>query len=487
MSGVAAYVRCAPALSDRVLALTLGTAWVVAFLAVVSPALGGTAAVRTDRVGRDAGRDLLVYRAGSGERNRLTQRASDGALILRDPAGIDPGKGCRRTEPPSLDTVRCRYKISFDEELEEASLIVFLGDRDDRVLLDRGAPGAMLDGGPGRDVLRSSGANNVLRGGPGDDRLIGRGAYDLFDEGPVANGHDELRAEGETSVVSYRRRSQPLRLSVRGRAIGGASGERDRISADRFGSFVTLEGGRGNDRLQAGRHSIKLIGGPGRDVLVGGPGSDSLYADSEARNPARAGRRRSSDSLFGGAGSDGLYGNRGPNLLVGGPGSDGVAAGAGNDTVRVRDDSLDSLSCGGGRDRGLLDVRDFFLVFPQSVCEELARIGPATAIAVPSGTEFDPGINQSFGYALVDCPPDGPRRCRGTVTYEYRNTVLGRKRFSITHGKSGFYIFRTTAAGRKLLRYGSLFRATAVAASADRAGLRRVVTTQGHLAGYRGE
>jgi Ca2+-binding RTX toxin-like protein len=80
---------------------------------------------------------------------------------------------------------------------------------------------------------------------------------------------------------------------------------------------VTLNGGLGSDLLR----SIGL----GDDVLNGGEGNDFLDAGTD------------NDTLLGGLGFDGLSGGNGNDLLDGGAGYDSMFGGQGDDTYVVDD------------------------------------------------------------------------------------------------------------------------------------------------------
>jgi PKD repeat protein len=100
--------------------------------------------------------------------------------------------------------------------------------------------------------------------------------------------------------------------------IDGGAGD-DCLQAG--GGATTLLGGDGNDKLIGGRGNDILIGGLGNDVLIGGSGDDVL--DGGAGN----------DMLLGGSGNDKLYGGADNDLLVGGPGKDILDGGTGKDVL----------------------------------------------------------------------------------------------------------------------------------------------------------
>jgi Ca2+-binding RTX toxin-like protein len=119
---------------------------------------------------------------------------------------------------------------------------------------------------------------------------------------------------------------------------------------------VTMDGGAGNDHLNAGRGPTVLIGGDGDDKLMGGRGDDQIYGG--AGNDVILGGG-GHDWLNGGSGDDRLFGSCGDDVILGGDGDDWIFGdggndildgGAGNDIVMGgRGD--DEISGGEGHDR----------------------------------------------------------------------------------------------------------------------------------------
>jgi 6-phosphogluconolactonase (cycloisomerase 2 family) len=93
---------------------------------------------------------------------------------------------------------------------------------------------------------------------------------------------------------------------------------------------VQIDGGTGDDHLQAGGGPATLLGGDGKDKLIGGRGNDILIGD--LGNDTLIGGR-GDDILDGGAGNDVLYGGRGNDTLLGGDGNDLLFGGRGNDKL----------------------------------------------------------------------------------------------------------------------------------------------------------
>ena len=108
----------------------------------------------------------------------------------------------------------------------------------------------------------------------------------------------------------------------------------------------SLVGGLAGDRLTGLAGDDSLFGDAGDDCLVGGRGDDWLAGG--------AGR----DSLSGGADDDVLIGGPDADVVSVGGGSNRVKAGAGNDRVSARNNRVDRIDCGAGRDTVKADKRD---------------------------------------------------------------------------------------------------------------------------------
>jgi Ca2+-binding RTX toxin-like protein len=177
------------------------------------------------------------------------------------------------------------------------------------------APGAVsnLAGTPGNDVLVGTAASNTIDGLAGDDCIFALAGNDTVSAGP---GDD---------------------------AVDGGDG-RDR-----------LVGGTGDDRLSGREDNDRLNGSAGEDDLSGGAGSDVLTASS---GNDRANGGSGNDNTGGGSGDDRLAGNGGNDQLTPGTGRDVVRGGSGNDRVTARDNQLDTIDCGPGRDKVSADKSD---------------------------------------------------------------------------------------------------------------------------------
>lgn len=120
-------------------------------------------------------------------------------------------------------------------------------------------------------------------------------------------GHDTLNfAAAQPGLV--------LDLSL-GQGLLGAT------AFDLAGTFETVIGTAGADRIIGGNSGNRLHGDDGQDVLTGGNAADDLRGDA------------GNDTLFGGRGHDTLQGGAGDDVLHGGAGNDLMDGGAGADTA----------------------------------------------------------------------------------------------------------------------------------------------------------
>jgi len=175
-------------------------------------------------------------------------------------------------------------------------------------------PGS-LTGTPGNDVIIGTEGNDTIHGQGGNDKICGRGGSDTLTGG---EGVDTLFGEAGND---------------------------------------TLDGGAGNDTLDGGAGADAMFGGTDTDtVSYGGRGIavtvdiDNVADDGNSQDQSGSVRdnvRASVENLLGGKGGDTLVGSTANNVLRGGLGADSFSALAGNDTIRARNDDLDSsFQCG---------------------------------------------------------------------------------------------------------------------------------------------
>ncbi len=272
-------------------------------------ALVPVAAARAATIHTDAGH--VIYDAAAADQVDMgVNTGSDpdvGNAVFFIPF-TDPAHTAPTTADPN-----CRASASGSKCASRTELDINAGDKDDFVRLFSGPSTVVFNGGGGKDRIFSDtqGVGFAFHGQGGDDWLQGNGrpAIDTLDGGP---GNDLLDPGANDDVH------------------GGADFDTVRMSA--LGVTVTLDDAA-ND-------------GPAGEI-------ENIHSDVE--------------QVAGGAGVDQIDGNAGPNTLDGGDGNDTLnglggadtlIGGAGNDTIRSRDGVADSVSCGPGDDRAIVDPVD---------------------------------------------------------------------------------------------------------------------------------
>lgn len=99
---------------------------------------------------------------------------------------------------------------------------------------------------------------------------------------------------------------------------------------------LTVEGGDGNDAVEADAPNALLLGGAGDDRLTGGRRNDVLRGGA------------GDDELTGGAGRDNLSGGAGDDSLAGAEGRDRIRGGAGSDRFLLSDKPAERIDFGRG-------------------------------------------------------------------------------------------------------------------------------------------
>jgi hypothetical protein len=122
-----------------------------------------------------------------------------------------------------------------------------------------------------------------------------------------------------------------------------------------------MDGGPGNDLMDPGLND-NVHGGPDVDtVRMPYPGGEVITLDDVA-NDGRPGDHFNIgpdiENVIGGPDGDQITGSAAANTLDGAGGSDTLNGGAGNDTILARDGAADTVSCGDGADRAVVDVID---------------------------------------------------------------------------------------------------------------------------------
>jgi serralysin len=163
-----------------------------------SPASAGdtpppTTAAATALVTED---NKVDYTAAEGQTNKVlvtfapTADFSKYVFTIRDDVAITAGNGCTYPDPADRKQVACTAFPPGDEASDLRSLVVNLGDRDDRLTMDpNSAAYTEIFGGDGDDILLGGG-RDVFYGGNGDDRIDGGGG--AYGEGANGGPGDDM-------------------------------------------------------------------------------------------------------------------------------------------------------------------------------------------------------------------------------------------------------------------------------------------------------
>jgi Ca2+-binding RTX toxin-like protein len=234
----------------------------------------------------------------------------------------------------------------------------------------------VVAGGEGDDTLDGGAAdpgNDSLAGGPGDDTIASGPGDDSIEGG---DGRDSGDGGGGTDTVEGGDSGDAVMGGAGSDTVRGGSGD-DSV----MGAVPALVGADGTDRLTGGDGDDVMLGGDGDDTLDGGDGGDLIKGDAgddtadysrrlggvrvsvgAGANDGTVGERDDVvgdvELVKGGGGGDTLMGDGNRNTLDGGPGEDyldgggggdAVAGGDSGDVIRSRNDTADSVGCGGGR------------------------------------------------------------------------------------------------------------------------------------------
>jgi Ca2+-binding RTX toxin-like protein len=355
--------------------------------------------------------------------------------------------------------------------------------------------------GPGNDTIKVVPATpSLLAGGDGNDKLTGGFADDILNGGA---GADTLNGGGGRDTADYSDRTNPVTVTLDGKAGDGEAGENDNVGSDvenvsggagndvltgsdadnvlaGNGGDDTLSGGDGNDNLQGGAGNDTLAGGNGGDSMSGGDGTDRVTYESYNTgvrvtldgqpNDGVPGENDNVDAeivtgspqddvLIGGPNADDLQGGGGNDRLLGGAGADMLDAGPGDDLIQSLDGTVDTVSCGDGEDGVVSDKPD-----KRSDCESIKyRVMSAsiTALHLSKGVVRMP----------IRCSPAAADGCRGRMAIRYGRNVLGTRSFHLTPGRRWRPQLKISRHGQSLVERRNRIQAVLVVRTRDAAGV----------------
>jgi Ca2+-binding RTX toxin-like protein len=256
------------------------------------PAHAGTLTVDVNPEGLSRSPDLWITYAGGLAANDVTasyDRATETFRITDRTDVIVPG-----IDDNARSLTLCTYRVHSatcvrDPEISRrySTVVLNLGDGNDRARLESGSDYSWMIGGAGHDVLTGVTAaryGSWLLGEAGDDTLAAQGAGLTFVHG--GEGADRLSGGPGTDdrllldrphlwwkeEFPPTQRSGPVRLTVDGVADDGFPGEGDDLRE----GFDVLTGTPFADVIAGGATAELISGGEGADQLSGGGGEDTI-------------------------------------------------------------------------------------------------------------------------------------------------------------------------------------------------------------------
>jgi Ca2+-binding RTX toxin-like protein len=365
--------------------------------AAVPPGASAATLERTASIGT-ASEDLLIYRAGRGERNRVTvvDDAKKGIVF------IDPGARIRR-RPRDLGGCkfsRGGHRATCDLD-RRTDVSLRLGDADDSVRFRGGNAGplgqtartdvkdaaklgdfyfedeganafhAVIVGGAGDDVLRGTDGLDYLAPGAGSDRVDGGRGRDVIEIAP--DGVPDVVRGGAGLDEADGAGRKPLTIDLEKGTLDA------RGDADTLESIERARGGSGDDMLLGSDGPDGLFGDLGSDTVDGRGGPDYLGGDLPEPAYGAVGKP-GVDTLTGGPGDDVLDGREDQGALT--PTDQLVCGDGAHDRIVASQDDLADPSC----ERSAFGVFVGDLEFDQDVTfRDLSTVAP-----VAQGPDYAP-------------------------------------------------------------------------------------------------
>lgn len=278
----------------------------------------------------------LGYAAAPGEVNNLALTLVADKIVFADPGvPVAAPSGCTSIDP---STVSCPGSASGYRSPPQLS--VDLGDGNDTAAnaftpaTIAGGEGddsltttvfALLQGGPGADLLTGGAGSDVIDGGPGADTISAGGAKDRVIHEGAGSGSDAIDGGAGEDAVSYEPSSAGVQVDLGDPGPDGPAGEQDTVAG-----IEDVLGSSGADAITGDEGANKLSGGGGNDTVAGGPGDDQVEGGAGA------------DAMSGGSGNDLMSAVGDPVALTELGSTSGPAP---------ADQARETVECGDGLDR----------------------------------------------------------------------------------------------------------------------------------------
>ena len=218
----------------------------------------------------------------------------------------------------------------------------------------------IIVGGQDGNTINLSGVSSVaftdlasisIDSGNGDDTIIG--SFDLADKIDGGHGNDTINALGGSDTILGNDGDDDINAGPGNDSISGGDGH-DSIAGEAGDDNInsgdgddSISGGSGVDNVFAGNGEDLIHGDAGDDVLNGDGGIDTVFGD-DGNDSILGGEF--ADSLLGGSGNDTVNGQAGNDIISGGDGNDFLKGGLGNDLLSGNSGN-DTLNAEAGNDR----------------------------------------------------------------------------------------------------------------------------------------
>jgi Ca2+-binding RTX toxin-like protein len=329
-----------------------------------------------------------------------------------------------------------RLYAVFDDGMQYIGQDILYGDDGDDTLSSGGgyningslAGYQYLYGGAGNDRLNGGNGWDILYGGDGDDILLSsitdsaRGGQDQLYGG---NGNDILIGGIDPTYILFGSLLEDYDILQGGSGddLVDARGGNDNASGGDGND--TVDGGAGKDNISGDNGDDSIYGGDGNDSVTGGTGDDTVSGDSG--NDSISGED-GSDYLAGGSGGDTILGGIGDDYLSGGSDRDSLDGGAGNDEINGGD-SDDTLIGGLGIDT-MVGGTDNDLYFVDNIGDLIIEN------SFEGKDQVNSSVSYSLGNALENLTLQGTLNINGTGN-SLNNKIIGNSGINALCGKAG--------------------------------------------------